>query len=396
MKKLKNILKIIFCFTFIQFSFAQNKKFTIIDKSTNLPIENVNLTYLELNEGTFTNANGIASLELKKNDLKISMIGYEEIILSFDKANKVDTLFLSPNYIQLEEVTVSSFNLKEAINYVLINYSKLYVDVPFEKECSFKETVLVDNNLKRLILTKVNWWDKSYERKNTEVKLRLSSIECNKNQPLDIFVDVPRLNNVLVSGYIEPSSIINTIYLNVFLNSFLNFTDSMTSYVEKTTNDIIDVHFESDWKKVGPSSYQHIGTITFDKKSKAIINISFNTNQQGNIQSGVIKENNKESISETKKNSMRINFSKSLDNKLSLKSYETVVDLDITYDKKTHKTIFENSIYVMKETAVKKVNNNGLIDLTKPIFQSIPSKNISNINSILLTEEENKFISDTK
>lgn len=48
----------------VQFCFGQNKKFTILDKSTNLPIENVNLTYLELNEGTFTNADGIASLDL--------------------------------------------------------------------------------------------------------------------------------------------------------------------------------------------------------------------------------------------------------------------------------------------------------------------------------------------
>ncbi|UQD57139.1 carboxypeptidase-like regulatory domain-containing protein [Flavobacterium sp. K5-23] len=102
--KLKNIVKITFCFTFIQFSFGQNKKITIVDKSTNLPIENVNLTYLELNEGTFTNSNGIASLDLKKNDLKISMIGYEEISLTFEKANKIDTLVLSPSFIQLEEV----------------------------------------------------------------------------------------------------------------------------------------------------------------------------------------------------------------------------------------------------------------------------------------------------
>lgn len=392
---MKKIIKITFCFIFIQFSFGQNKKITVVDKSTNLPIENVNLTYLELNEGTFTNANGMASLDLKKNDLRVSMIGYEQISLTFDKATKTDTLFLSPSSIQLEEVTVNSFKLKDAINYVLANYSKLYVNVPFEKECNFKETVFVDNNLKRLISTKVNWWDKSYERKKTEVKLRLGSIEYNKNKPLDIFVDVPRLNNGLTSGYIEPNSIINTIYLNVFLNSFLKFTDNMTSYVEKTTNDIVDVHFESEWKKVGQSSYQHIGTISFDKKSKAIVNISFDTNQKDNIQKGIIKENNKESISETKKNSMRINFSKSLDNKLSLKSYETEVSLDITYDNKTHQTVFENKIYVLKETAVKKVNNEGLIDLTKPVFQSIPSKTITNIKSILLTEQERKFIFDS-
>lgn len=392
MKKTINLLKITLCLTFVNISFAQIKKIIVVDKSTNLPIENVSLSYSESNEGTFTNSNGMASLVMKKNDLKISMIGYEDISIAFDKLNKVDTLFLSSISIQLEEVTIKSFKLKEAINYVLDNYNKLYVDIPFEKECNFKETVLVDNNLKRLILTKVNWWDKSYERKKNEIKLRLGSIDYNKNEPLDIYIDVPRLNNALISGYIEPSSLINTIYLNVFLNSFLNFTNNMTSYVEKTTNDLIIVHFESELKKVGTSAYQHIGTISFDKKSKAIVNISFDTNQKDNIQKKIIKENNKESITETKNNSMQIIFSKSLENKLSLKSYKTTVDIDVIYNDKTHSIVFENQIYVLKEMPLKKVSNEGVINITKPIFQSLPSKTISSINSILLSEKENSFI----
>lgn len=393
MGKLKSIL-ILCCLVIFQSSFGQNKKITIVDKTTTLPLERVNLTYVNLNEGTFTNSDGVASLEFKKNDLKISMVGYDDIILTYEKIIKVDTLFLIQRVTQLEEVTVNSFKLKDAINYIIDNYDKLYVNVPFEKECIFKEKVIVNDNIKRLILTKVNWWDKSYERKKTDVKFRLGSIDYNKNEPLNIFSDVSRLNNPSTSGYIEPNSIMNTIYLNIFLNSFLNFTEGMTSYVEKSTDEIIDVHFESEWKKIGSSSYQHIGNIIFDKKTKAILNISFDTNQNGNIQKGTIKENNKESISETKKNSMRISFSKSLNNKFSLKMYETEIYLDITYNSKIFKTIFENKIYVLKETAMKKVNNDGLIDLTKPIFQSLPSKTISNSNSILLTKEERKFIFD--
>jgi hypothetical protein len=396
MKKINLVLRIIFCVVFAHISSAQIKKITIVDKETNLPLENVNLLYTELNEGTFTNSDGIASLSLKNKDLKISIIGYDEISINFEKLEKLDTLFLSPTYIQLKEVNVNSFKLKEAINYVLENYNKLYVDVPFEKECNFKETVQVDNNLKRLILTKVNWWDKSYERKKTDIKLRLGSIEFNKNIPLDIYVDVPKLNNTLTSGYIEPSSLINTIYLNVFLKSFLNFTNNIVSYLEKTNDDIQVVNFESEWIKVGVSSYQHIGTISFDKKTKAIVNISFDTNQKNNIQKIIIKENNKESITETKKNSMRINFSESLEGKLSLQSYDTKVYLNINYNNKTHNLVFENQIFVLKETKLKKVGNEGTIDLTKPIFQSLPSETVSSINSILLSKEENNFIFNFK
>jgi hypothetical protein len=380
----------------LQISFGQNKKITVVDKSTKSPIESVILTYSELNEGTFTNAEGTALLILKKSELKISMIGYEDISLPFEKLSKADTIFLVPTTALLEEVTVSSFNLTEEIKYVLDNYSKLYVDVPFEKECNFKETVTVDNNLKRLILTNVNWWDKTYEIKFTGAKFRLSSIKYNKNLPPDIFTDVPEFNIASNNGFINTQSIINIIYLNLFLKSFLTFTDVMKSYVEKTTPEQIDVHFETEWKKVGVSSEQHIGTITFDKKSKAIINISFETNQRDNITKAVIQQTKKEAITETKKNFLLMSFAKSLDNKLSLKSFETQIYVDMKYGDKIHNVVFENKIFVFKESKVKKVGNNGLIDLNKPIFKSLPSKIISSSNSILLTEQENNFILGVK
>jgi len=51
---------------------------------------------------------------------------------------------------------------------------------------------------------------------------------------------------------------------------------------------------------------------------------------------------------------------------------------------------------VLKETKVKKVNNDGIMDLDKPIYKNLPSKTITNTNSILLTEKEKQFIYDTK
>lgn len=319
------------------------------------------------------------------------MIGFEDVNLTYEQACKTDTLFLTPNAIQLQEVIINSFNLKEAINHVLVNYSKLYVDEPFEKECNFKESFIVDNSHKRLVVAKVNWWDKSYEIKKTELKLRLASIQCNKNSPLDIFVDVPNLNKPSNSGSMDLISIRNTIYLNLLLKSVMHF--NLTSYVEKTTDNVRVVHFESDWNKVGKSIFQQlIGTITFDKKTKAILNMSYEVNNKNNIKKSILKENNKETTTETTNSSMKFNFQKSLNNKLSLKSYEAAVYLDVSYDNKIHKIISENKIYVLKETAIKKVSNDGLIDLTKPIFKSLPATTISSTNSILLSEKELKFI----
>lgn len=376
--------------------YGQKTKIIIVDRVSKLPIENVNINYIDANDGTITNSEGKAVIELKKTAIKISHINYEEFVVNAQDIKNGDTIFINPILLQLDEVIVTNFNLLKSIKFVLENYKKLYVNIPFEKECDFKETVTVDNNLKRLILSKVNWWDKSYFREKNDLKLRLSSISHSKNNSFEIFSDVPSLNIASNNGYTVANSIINIIYLNTFLTSFITYANNLDIKIEESPSDIILVSFESDWKKIKESSYRQTGKITFDKTTKVIVEIIYNIEYENNIVKGTIKENNKESISETKISSTKINFYKSLDNKWSLKSFASKVGVDITYNSKTYKTIFENKIYVLKETAMKKVNNNGLIDLTKPIFLSLPSKTITNENSILLTEEEKKFISDTK
>jgi hypothetical protein len=379
-----------------QLLFSQKKTITVIDNSTSLPIENVNVCYSNLGEGTFTNLEGKASINIKANDLKITNINYEDLIIKPNLLISIDTIRIIQKTNVLDEVIVNSFNLNKTIKYVLENYSNLYVNTPFEKECEFKDIVTVNNQLRRLILTKVNWWDKSYERKKNDVKLRLGAIDYNKNEPFGIFTDVPRLNSASKNGYTTPSSIINTIYLNTLLNSLMPFIADATIIIEDSPSDIIVLSFETEWVKNNTFSNKIKGQFIFDKLSKAIIEIHYDVDHKDNIEKGIVKENKKESKSETKKATLRMSFDKTLSNKWSLKTYESNVESDVTYDNKINNLVFKNSIFVLKETAVKKVNNDGLIDLTKPIFQSLPSKTISNSNSILLTEEERKFIYSSK
>lgn len=379
-----------------QLLFSQKKTITVIDNSTSLPIENVNVSYLNLDEGTFTNSEGKASINIKANALKITNINYEDLIIKPNLLISIDSIRIIQKINVLDEVIVNSFNLNKAIKYILENYSNLYVNTPFEKECEFKDIVTVNNQLRRLIVTKVNWWDKSYERKKNDVKFRLGAIDYNKNEPFGIFTDVPRLNSASKNGYTTPSSIINTIYLNTLLNSLMPFIADATIIIEDSPSDIIVLSFETVWVKNNSFSNKIKGQFIFDKLSKAIIEIHYDVNHKDNIEKGIVKENTKESKSETKKATLKMSFDKTLSNKWSLKTYESNVESDVTYDNKINNLVFKNSIFVLKETAVKKVNNDGLIDLTNPIFQSLPSKTISNSNTILLTEEEKQFIYSSK
>ena len=380
MKNIKCLLLIIIS-NFVQ---AQSINITVIDKSTLLSIEDVNISLLNGNEGTVTNSEGKAVLNFKgKSDLKISNINYEDIFINTDNLKKIDTIYLIQKVILLDEVKVSNFNLSKALQYVLDNYSSLYVDVPFENDCDFKETVEIDGKLKRLIVTKVNWWDKSYKREKNDVKFRLGLISYNKNEPFEIFSDVPRLNKPSNSGFINLSSVVNTIYLNVLLKTLIPYLANAEVNLEESPKDLILVSFKTE---------SITGKITFDKKTKAINRIDYEIIYKSNIVKDIIKENKKESIVETKKSFLSATFYKSLNNKLSLKIYESGNNLTIAYDNKNHDANFINKIYVLNEKNSKKVGNDGLIDLKKPIYESLPSTEIKSTNTILLDSKEKEFM----
>ncbi|RUT69312.1 hypothetical protein D0817_15805 [Flavobacterium cupreum] len=390
MKKYLSFLLLLLSLT----GFSQNLEFLVLDEITKQPIENVSLFYSKLNEGTFTNTEGKAVLKENKVALLISNPGYQDIILNPDQLKKSNTVFMNPQAVELDEVIVNSFDLKKALQYVSDNYNKLYVSTAFEKECNFKETLSVENKLKRLILTKVNWWGKSYELKKNydELKLRLGAVEYSKNRALDILVDSPEENLPSGTGFIETKSLISVLYLNVFIKNFLVSLNQFNSNVEKSSANEIIVSFETEWVKNKDVESRSVGKIVFDKQSKAIVEFVNEIEFKNRIVKKTTSITKKEYSYETLKNSTKHDFYKNNDNLWSLKSFFVTADLYIDYDKKRYFTSFENSIYVLKESRVNKVNNEGLINLEKPIYQSLPSNTIAGNNSILLTEKEKEFI----
>jgi hypothetical protein len=376
-----------------QICFAQKKEILIVDGTTNIPIENVNIYYPENREATFTNSEGKASLNIQKMILKIAHIQYDEVTINGEVLNNIEKITLSPKSIQLDEVLVSSFNLKKAINYVLDNYKDLYVSKPFEKECNFKETMSIDNQLKRLILTKVNWWGKSYELKHfRDLKLRLGSIDFNKNEPMDVFYDSPEDNLPSKSGFIETKRLITVIYLNTLLKGFFNSSENLTNRVEKSPPNQIIISFETDWKVIDDYQIRSKGRIVFDKESRAIIAYLNKTENKNRITRNTSKTTKKKYSYENTNSTINLDFYKSIENKWTLNSCQVNADFNMIYNDKTHFGNIKSNIYVLKETDVKKVSNEGLMDLSKPICQNLPSNSIKNSNSILLSEEEKKFI----
>jgi hypothetical protein len=94
---------------FYGFSFAQNFQInkTIVDKNTKVPLENV-IVFNE-NDYSTTNAEGKFAFVSQKNEINLSLLGYESIKTTFDKLNnEKDTIFMEIKATQLEEVVVSN------------------------------------------------------------------------------------------------------------------------------------------------------------------------------------------------------------------------------------------------------------------------------------------------
>lgn len=393
MKKAKKYFRI-FALLMSFISYSQNKEILVLDSVTKLPIESANLYYSVIQEGTFTNSDGKATIRMRDYDLKISHISYEEKIINDKEFQNSNTFFLTPKSIILDEVIIKrSFNLTKALNYVFENYEKLYEDQPFEKECYFKETLSIDNTLKRLIVTKVNWWSKSYEIKHLrDLKLRLGSIDFNKNNPMNIFTDTPNENNPFNSGFIDTKNLISTIYLNSFLINFMKFNPNLDAVVENYSAHETIVSFTSDWKTAKDYSFRTKGKIIFDKESKAIISFTNEVENENLITKSLTSKSKKEFSYENIKSVSILNFRKNINNKWVLNSFEASGDFSITYNNISHQGNLKNNLYVLKNTAIERVKNVGLINLSKPIYQNLPNDIITNSNSILLSNEENNFI----
>lgn len=389
---MKKYIKIFILFTSV-ISYTQNREILVLDNTTKLPIETVNIYYPEIQEGTFTNSDGEATINIRDYDLKISHIAYQERIINVKNLQTSNILYLTPKSIDLDEVVINSFNLNKALLYVLKNYEKLYENQPFEKECNFKETLSINNKLKRLILTKVNWWSKSYKIKHlSDLKMRLGAIDYNINNPMDIFTDIPKDNIPSNSGFINTTNLISSIYLNSFLVNFIKYNPDLEAVIEKSSENEFIVSFTSDWKSTSNYSYRSKGKIIFDKKSKAIISFTNEVENKNRVIKSYTIKSNKEFSYETNNSISTLNFQKNINNKWTLNSFEVSADFNIIYNDVKHNGNIKNNLYILKNTQIEKVKNVGLINLSKPIYQNLPKNSITTSNSILLSNEENDFV----
>lgn len=385
-------------FLFAPAVFAQ-KNVIVLDKFSGKPIENVTLYFPKSAAGTFTNTDGKAIIPGTDKVLKLSHLNYRDTTIILKTAATLDSIFLLPKAIELHQVSISSFNMRKSLNYILDHYDELYVDVSTAKECTFKEAFLINNQYKRFILSQIEWWSKSsahplngnYSR---FTKLKLGNIDFYKNEPMGIFGDSEKQDNSSKSSYLEPKTLIDNIYFNYVIHIILSYPEEIHTTMEDSAADQLIVSFETEPKKFKEISSVAKGKIVFDKTTKAIVQYRCAIEFVGNVDE--IKDGKGGFYTyEQQKSIADYSFEKSINNKLSLKRCDFHAEGIMNYKNKQNAFTFENSLYVLQEKAMKKIDDKGVIDLNKSIYHNFPSTTVVNSNPILLSNSEQEFINQS-
>lgn len=98
---------IIIIFLSIKLS-AQEKNVIVVDSITKKTIPYANIKVLNSNYGFYTNDYGSFSFsnKLNKDSISISCLGYKTLIMMISQVR--DTIFIKPNTLELDEITISS------------------------------------------------------------------------------------------------------------------------------------------------------------------------------------------------------------------------------------------------------------------------------------------------
>jgi hypothetical protein len=160
---MKFYLSVFFVFLSL-FLKAQVKEFIVVDSLTNKPINAVSAYFIAKNEGTVSNEDGKVKIYFSNpNDkLRLSHVAYNPTEIVLKDYLKLDTIRLSRSSILLMEVAVYDLDLKKKLAELLKKYEQLYLNKPVIYDCTYKESVKVNESLARLSQVQLKWYDKNY------------------------------------------------------------------------------------------------------------------------------------------------------------------------------------------------------------------------------------------
>lgn len=118
----------------------------VADQQTKLPLDKVNI--YNQTDSSLTNEEGVFSFVSDIDELNFSLIGYENLKLSFNAVKKADTIFLQSKMIELDEVVVG--NEMAIMKKVYAKMRENYIFDPYNENFFLRCTLKRNNEMARL------------------------------------------------------------------------------------------------------------------------------------------------------------------------------------------------------------------------------------------------------
>lgn len=377
------------CTTFV---FSQSKEFIIVDETTKAPIDLAQLLYPDLEIGSVSNEDGRVKIPLKKYKIIVSHINYQEKEFDYNNFVKKDTLFLTPNTSELDEIVVYNVDiLKKIINILDNTYTKEYSTKKVVHNSTYKETFSANDSLFRLFQVQMNWWSKN--------SLFKANKAIDKQNRIDLVaVDYSKINKSdndfknSNGAYVDNSQFFQFAHLNVILSIFKDMAyDIEINSIDKNENSV-NVYFDAVLRQKGRLIYKHKNSLlVFDNDYKHIKHLKFNMEYEGDFKNGVSEKSKIPYQKKTTKHIIELSFKKLKNNKLSLRYYTSEVFAILKTKKFTDKIISKQSLFVNESKLGEKLKN-GNIPFYEPFYKSVTNNMKNDDVKILLSKKEQTFL----
>ena len=366
---------------------SQTKLIGVVkNNSTNLPIENANITSNNQLFATSTNSDGNFELtidnKIKNTEIIVSCIGYDSKTIIIDDVKSFPLIVnLIEKSILLEEVFVVS--VKNILNNALEKYNQNYL-LNSQYEIYFKQVSAFDGKIKRyaegngFLINKLN--------EDINIKPIKISKAIDNNYQLNLLSD----NLITLKMAFLQLNVKNMLMILSKNESLFEIETKYTTYNNLKVYKLIFTQNITSNKK-------NVITLLIEDKNFAVINLDI-SGDRGNGIDKINKLNDEYSRIPYSSNGF-INF-RQYNDKWIIDDLE--IGLDVEYNKSDTVKIQNNNILKLYTTKLidDKIKNSNNFDLTKDLFGQ--KNNLTNLNKeeienrIPKTQDEIQFININK
>lgn len=344
---MKHILnKSIYIVFFITMAlYAQNPTTHILwDKTNNEPIQYATIKTNE--DYSISNENGVFEINKTQGKTFIQNVAYKKLEVDYELLKQKDTIFMSPNIYELDEITI--LNVEDKYNKMLKTILTDYALEPHQEKFYLRAVVRKNSNLYKIVdfsgfvekKTLFSTRSKPMPKKNYSIQLENIRKVGKENRTVDFkMLSFEYFFNHIVSMYLSPK---------IYDLSYEEAKDSNLSKIILTPKDTIQTFSKGQYILNYDNTFNEV-EIEFNNQNASFQNV-------GNVKFRTV-------YLYTKTNFERNPLNKKIQLNKALHKARTEV-----YNKKDNKDIFEvNYIFYANPIKNKDLKNN--VKLKKDIFE---------------------------